>query len=46
MMSDSKTNRPINEREKEDLLKDLIRERYGEWAINKQISVEQPKESQ
>jgi len=41
MMSDSKTNRPIDEKEKQELLNSLIRERFGEWATNKQITVEQ-----
>lgn len=41
MMSDSKTNRPIDEKEKQELLNSLIRERFGEWATNKQIPVEQ-----
>ena len=45
MMSDSKTNRPINDEERKDLLNDLIRERFGEWATNKYVPVEQPKES-
>lgn len=45
MMSDSKTNRPISEEEKINLLNTLIRERFGDWATNKQISVEQ-KESE
>lgn len=45
MMSESKTNRPIDEKEKQELLNSLIRERFGEWATNKQIPVEQ-KESE
>jgi hypothetical protein len=35
-MSDSKTNKPINEKEKADLLNKLIRERFGEWATRKE----------
>lgn len=45
MMSESKTNRPTDEKEKQELLNSLIRERFGEWATNKQIPVEQ-KESE
>jgi hypothetical protein len=35
MMSDSKTNRPMSEEERKDLLDRLIRERYGDWATRK-----------
>ena len=45
MMSESKTNRPIDEKERQALLNSLIRERFGEWATNKQIPVEE-KESE
>lgn len=44
MMSDSK-NQPSDEKEKIELLNALIRERFGEWATNKQIPVKQ-KESE
>lgn len=37
MMSDSETNRPMNEKERTELLKKLIIERYGEWATRKDI---------
>ena len=30
MMSDSKTNRPMNEEERKELLNVLMRERYGD----------------
>jgi len=35
MMSDSETNRPMNEEEKKKLLNKLIAERYGDWATRK-----------
>jgi hypothetical protein len=35
MMSDLETNRPMNEKEKQELLNKLIIERYGEWATRK-----------
>lgn len=41
MMSDSKTNRPISDEERKDLVNALVRERYGEWAISKHIPVEE-----
>lgn len=37
MMSDSETNRPMNEKEKKELLDKLIRERYGDWATRKDL---------
>jgi hypothetical protein len=37
MMSDSETNRPMNEKEKNELLNKLIVERYGEWATRKTL---------
>jgi hypothetical protein len=37
MMSDSETNRPMNEVERKELLNKLIMERYGEWATRKDI---------
>jgi len=37
MMSDSQTNRPMNEEERKDLLNKLIIERYGEWATRKDL---------
>lgn len=35
MMSDSETNRPMNEEERIDLLNKIIRERFGDWATRK-----------
>jgi hypothetical protein len=35
MTSDSETNRPMNEQERQELLNKLITERYGEWATRK-----------
>ena len=35
MMSDSETNRPMDEEERINLLNKLIIERYGEWATRK-----------
>jgi hypothetical protein len=35
MTSDSETNKPIDETERQKLLNELIRERFGDWAINK-----------
>ena len=35
MMSDSETNRPMNEQERKELLNKLIAERYGDWATRK-----------
>lgn len=35
MTSDSETNRPIDETERQKLLNELIKERFGDWAINK-----------
>jgi hypothetical protein len=37
MMSDSETNRLKSEEERLQLLNDLIRERFGEWATRKDI---------
>jgi hypothetical protein len=37
MMSDSETNRPMNEQERQELLNKLITERYGDWATRKDI---------
>ncbi len=37
MMSDSQTNRPMNQEERKDLLNKLIIERYGEWATRKDL---------
>lgn len=35
MMSDSETNQVMSEKERQDLLNDLIKERFGEWATRK-----------
>ena len=35
MMSDSETNRTVDEKERIELLNKLILERYGEWATRK-----------
>jgi hypothetical protein len=37
MMSDSETNHIMSEQERQDLLNDLIRERFGEWATRKTV---------
>ena len=37
MMSDSETNKMMNEQERKELLNKLIIERYGEWATRKDI---------
>ncbi len=37
MMSDSETNKMINEKDRQELLRQLIIERYGEWATRKDI---------
>lgn len=39
-MSNSQTNRPMSEEERLQLLNDLIRERYGEWATRKDIPIQ------
>ena len=46
MMSDSKTNRPIDDRERQELLNSLIRERFGDWATNKVVTESQSEESE
>jgi hypothetical protein len=35
MMSDSETNRPMDEKQRIELLNKLIIERYGDWATRK-----------
>ena len=35
MMSDSETNQVMSEKERQDLLNNLIKERFGEWATRK-----------
>ena len=35
MTSDSETNRPLDEKQRIELLNKLITERYGEWATRK-----------
>ncbi len=37
MMSDSETNKMMNEKDRQELLRQLIIERYGEWATRKDI---------
>lgn len=37
MMSDSKTDQERSEKEKQELLNALIKERFGEWATRKTI---------
>lgn len=37
MMSDSETNKMMNEKDRQELLTQLIIERYGEWATRKDI---------
>ena len=39
MMSDSETTRPKDEEERLQLLNDLIRERFGEWATRKDVPI-------
>lgn len=45
MMSDSKTNRPMNDEERINLVNALIRERFGDWATNKLIPESESEES-
>lgn len=35
MILDSETNRPLDEKERIKLLNLLIKERFGDWAVNK-----------
>ena len=37
MMSDSETNQVMSEKERQDLLNDLIKERFVEWATRKTV---------
>jgi hypothetical protein len=37
---DSETNRPMTEKERLELLNNLIRERYGDWATRKDIPIQ------
>ncbi len=37
MMSDSETSKMMNEKDRQELLRQLIIERYGEWATRKDI---------
>ena len=39
MMSDSETNREKSEEERIKLLNELIRERFGDWATRKDVSI-------
>ena len=45
MMSDSETNRPIDEKQKIELLNKLIIERYGDWATRKTPEINNNDES-
>ena len=40
MILDSQTNRPMSEEERLQLLNDVIRERYGDWATRKDIPIQ------
>jgi hypothetical protein len=44
MMSDSKSNLPKDEEERLQLLNDLIRERFGDWATRKDIPIQDNQE--
>ena len=44
-MSDSETNRPIDEKQKIELLNKLIIERYGDWATRKTPEINNNDES-
>ena len=46
MMSDSETNRPMNDKERIDLLNKLIRERFGDWATRKDIEITESTQTQ
>ena len=39
MMSDSETDQVSSDKEKQDLLNALIRERFGEWATRKEPEI-------
>lgn len=39
MMSDSETHQTMSEKERQNLLNDLIRERFGEWATRKEPEI-------
>ena len=45
MMSDSETNRPMDEKQKIELLNKLIIERYGDWATRKTPEINNNDES-
>ena len=45
MMSDSETNPAMTDKEKQDLLNDLIRERFGEWATRKEPEIKNNQET-
>ncbi len=44
MMSDSNNNLPKDEEERLQLLNDLIRERFGDWATRKDIPIQDNQE--
>ena len=46
MTSDSETNRPMNEKERIDLLNKLIRERFGDWATRKDTEITETTQTQ
>ena len=45
MMSDSETNQVMSEKERQDLLNDLIKERFGEWATRKEPEIKNNQET-
>jgi hypothetical protein len=45
MMSDSETNRPMDEKQRIELLNKLIIERYGDWATRKTPEINNNDES-
>jgi hypothetical protein len=44
MMSDSKSNLSKDEEQRLQLLNDLIRERFGDWATRKDIPIQDNQE--
>ncbi len=45
MMSDLETNPVMTEKERQDLLNDLIKERFGEWATRKEPEIKNNQET-
>ncbi len=45
MMSDLETNRPMTEEERIQLLNEVIRERFGDWATRKDAEIKNNQEA-